>query len=128
MVATSSQTCKVVVESSSRSILNLLNFGANKGNVSDPSDYINNKVHKLTRIGEIPQETRPNKVSIREMMIRKRKRPHYLLWLMRSFVLSLVLSTKGSFNLYCVSRRRSVELSPNNHLNNLYYTSPLREV
>jgi hypothetical protein len=34
IVATSSQTCKVVVESSSRSILNLLNFGANKGNGS----------------------------------------------------------------------------------------------
>ena len=47
VVATSSQTCKVVVESSSRSILNILNFGANKGNVSDLSDYINNEVYKL---------------------------------------------------------------------------------
>ena len=54
VVATSSQTCKVVVESSSRSILNLLNFGANKGNVSDLSDYINNEVYKLTQPGEIP--------------------------------------------------------------------------
>lgn len=47
VVATSSDTCKVVIESSSRSILNLLNFGANKGNVSDLSDYINNEVYKL---------------------------------------------------------------------------------
>ena len=47
VVATSSETCKVVIESSSRSILNLLNFGANKGNVSDLSDYINNEVYKL---------------------------------------------------------------------------------
>lgn len=47
VVATSSNTCKVVVESSSRSILNLLNFGANKGNISDLSDYINNEVYKL---------------------------------------------------------------------------------
>lgn len=54
VVATSSQTCKVVIESSSRSILNLLNFGANKGNVSDLSDYINNEVYKLCQPGEIP--------------------------------------------------------------------------
>lgn len=54
VVATSSQTCKVVIESSSRSILNLLNFGANKGNISDLSDYINNEVYKLCQPGEIP--------------------------------------------------------------------------
>ncbi len=47
VAATSSQTCKVVVESSSRTILNLLNFGANKGNISNLSDYINNEVFKL---------------------------------------------------------------------------------
>ena len=47
-------SCKVVIESSSRSILNLLNFGANKGNVSDLSDYINNEVYKLTQPVEIP--------------------------------------------------------------------------
>ena len=52
--ATSSQTCKVVIEVSSRSILNLLNFGANKGNISDLSDYINNEVYKLCQSGEIP--------------------------------------------------------------------------
>ncbi len=61
VVATSSQTCKVVVESSSRSILNLLNFGANKGNVSDLSDYINNEVYKLTQPGEIPMRQDPIK-------------------------------------------------------------------
>lgn len=54
VVATSSQTCKVVVESSSRSVLNLLNFCANSGNVSDLSDYINNEVYKLCQPGEIP--------------------------------------------------------------------------
>ena len=54
VVATSSQTCNVVGESSTRSILNLLNFGANKGNVSTLSDYINNEVYKLTQPGEIP--------------------------------------------------------------------------
>ena len=53
VISTSSQTCKVVVESSSRSVLNLLNFGANKANISDLSDYINNEVYKLTQPGEI---------------------------------------------------------------------------
>ena len=61
VVATSSQSCKVVVESSSRSILNLLNFGANKGNISDLSDYINNEVFKLTQPGEIPMRQDPIK-------------------------------------------------------------------
>ena len=54
VVATSSRTCKVVVESSSRSVLNLLNFGANKDNISALSDYINNEVYKLVQPGEIP--------------------------------------------------------------------------
>ncbi len=54
VVAMSSQESKVVVESSSSSILNLLNFGANKGNVSNLSDYINNEVYKLCQPGEIP--------------------------------------------------------------------------
>lgn len=50
VVATSGSTCKVVVESSSRSVLNLLNLGANKGNVADLSDYISNEVYKLQDI------------------------------------------------------------------------------
>lgn len=54
VVATSTQSCKVVVESSSRTILNLLHFGANKGNVTTLSDYINNEVYKLMLPGEIP--------------------------------------------------------------------------
>ena len=53
VVATSSTSCKVVVESSSRSILNLLNFGANKGNLSDLSDYISNAVFRLCSDEEI---------------------------------------------------------------------------
>ena len=50
VVATGSDTAKVVIESSSRSVLNLLNLGANKGNVSDMSDYINNEVRRLQRV------------------------------------------------------------------------------
>ena len=53
VVATSNTSCKVVVESSSRSILNLLNFGANKENLSNLSNYINNEVNKLCSDEEI---------------------------------------------------------------------------
>jgi len=60
VVATGSQACKVFVESSSRSILNLLNIGANKGNVSDLSDYINNEVYKLCQPGETPMVNQNN--------------------------------------------------------------------
>lgn len=65
VVATSSQTCKVVVESSSRSVLNLLNFGANKGNISDLSDYINNEVYKLCQPDEIRMTEQGNHSTIR---------------------------------------------------------------
>ena len=64
VVATSSTSCKVVVESSSRSILNLLNFGANKGNLNELSDYINNEVNKLCSDEEI---------KLRQAEIRMRK-------------------------------------------------------
>lgn len=50
VVATGPESCQVKIESSSRSWLNILNFGANKGNVSDLSDYINNEVYKLHRV------------------------------------------------------------------------------
>ena len=65
VVATSSQTCKVVIESSSRSFLNLLNFGANKGNVSDLSDYINNEVYKFCQPEEIPMVNQYDHSTIR---------------------------------------------------------------
>lgn len=50
VAATGNQSCRVVIESSSRSVLNLLNWGANKGNVSDLSDYISNEVYKLQHV------------------------------------------------------------------------------
>lgn len=50
VAATGSQSCRVAIESSSRFVLNLLNWGANKGNVSDLSDYINNEVYKLQQV------------------------------------------------------------------------------
>lgn len=50
VTATSPDSCRVVVESSSRSMLNILNLGANNTNVSDLSDCINNVVHYRVRI------------------------------------------------------------------------------
>lgn len=68
VVATSTQTSNVVIESSSRSILNLLNFEANKGNVSDLRDYINNEVYKLCSQEEIPIVNKDNHSTIRIVM------------------------------------------------------------
>ena len=53
VVATGSNSCKVVVESSSRSILNLFNLGANKKNVQSLEDYIRNEVYRLCNDEEI---------------------------------------------------------------------------
>ena len=50
VVASGNETTRVIIESSSRSVLNLLNLGANKGNVEDLSGYINNEVHRLQRV------------------------------------------------------------------------------
>ncbi len=47
VVATGFKTSRVTIESTSRSILNILNLGANKGNVSDLADYICNQVYRL---------------------------------------------------------------------------------
>lgn len=65
VIATSSQTCKVVIESSSRSILNLLNLGANKENILNLSDYINNEIYKLTQPGEIPMQQQEKHSAVR---------------------------------------------------------------
>ena len=53
VVATDSNSCKVVVGSSSRSILNLLNLGANKKNVQSLENFICNEVYKLCSDEEI---------------------------------------------------------------------------
>ncbi|MCQ2233735.1 MAG: hypothetical protein MJZ24_03215 [Paludibacteraceae bacterium] len=52
VVATGCDACKVVV-SSSRSVLNLLNFGANSENVSDLGDYISNEVYRLRNVDDL---------------------------------------------------------------------------
>ena len=47
VVATGSDRCRVTIESSSRSILNVLNFGANKKNITNLSDFIQNEVWRV---------------------------------------------------------------------------------
>lgn len=47
VVALAADASHVTIKSSSRSVLNLLNRGANKRNVIDLSDFIRNEVYKL---------------------------------------------------------------------------------
>lgn len=53
VVATGTEQSQVTIESSSRSVLNLLNLGANKKNVTNLSDFIQNEVWKLVSDAEI---------------------------------------------------------------------------
>ena len=57
IVATGTEACQVEIESSSRSFLNLIfGFGANKENVRNLADAIQNQVYKLMTNGEIRLE------------------------------------------------------------------------
>ena len=56
-MATGTEACQVEIESSSRSFLNLIfGFGANKENVRNLADAIQNQVYKLMTNGEIRME------------------------------------------------------------------------
>lgn len=57
VVAIGTEASKVTIESSSRSVLNLINFGANKKNVQKLSDFIQNEVWKLVGDAEIKLRT-----------------------------------------------------------------------
>ena len=47
VVASGSEQSRVTIESSSRSVLNLLNFGANKKNITNLADFIQNEVWRV---------------------------------------------------------------------------------
>ena len=53
VVAKGTEQSQVTIESSSRSVFNLLNLGANKKNISNLSDFIQNEVWKLVSDAEI---------------------------------------------------------------------------
>lgn len=74
VVATGTEACKVEIESSSRSFLNFIfGFGANKENVRNLADAIQNQVYKLMTNGEIRMEE--GKVRLKAPEIRM-KNPH----------------------------------------------------
>lgn len=74
VMATGTEACKVEIESSSRSFLNFIfGFGANKENVRNLADAIQNQVYKLMTNGEIRMEE--GKVRLKAPEIRM-KNPH----------------------------------------------------
>ena len=71
VVATSTQSSKVVVESGNQIPINLLNIGSNKRNVSNLSDWISNQVYRLCsdeerHIKPAEIKLRPNDIRLRE--------------------------------------------------------------
>ena len=63
VTATSSSTCMVKIKSSSRSVLNLLNFNANKDNIEVLKQYISNEVYKLMQPDEIKMKQQMDNTS-----------------------------------------------------------------
>ena len=53
VVATGTQSSKVVIESANQIFINILNLGANKKNVQSLEDYISNAVFRLCSDEEI---------------------------------------------------------------------------
>ena len=68
VVATGTQSSKVVIESANQIFINILNLGANKKNVQSLEDYISNEVYRLCSDEEI---------KLRQPEIRMRKRGAY---------------------------------------------------
>ena len=52
VVATGSYSCQVIIESSSRSPLNLFNLGANSRNVAHLGEFIRNEVYRVSNTDE----------------------------------------------------------------------------
>jgi len=52
VVATSTNSCQVIIESSSRSPLNLFNLGANSRNVAQLGEFIRNEVYRVSNTDE----------------------------------------------------------------------------
>ncbi|MCR4812801.1 MAG: hypothetical protein K5867_09460 [Bacteroidales bacterium] len=70
VVATSTQSSKVVVESGNQIPINLLNIGSNKRNVSNLSDWIANQVYRLCSNEEL--HIKPPEIKLRQNDIRLR--------------------------------------------------------
>jgi hypothetical protein len=71
VVATGTQSCQVIIDSSSRSPLNLFNLGANSRNVTQLGEYMRNEVYRICSDEEIrlnPAEIKlkPNEIKLKE--------------------------------------------------------------
>lgn len=69
VVATGTNSCQVIIESSSRSPLNLFNLGANSRNVTQLSDFIRNEVYRVCNTDE-DILLRPNEIRLRDNNIK----------------------------------------------------------
>lgn len=69
VVATGTDSCQVIIESSSRSALNLFNLGANSRNVTQLGEFIRNEVYRVSNTDENIR-LKPSEILIRENNIR----------------------------------------------------------
>ena len=65
VVATGTNSCQVIIESSSRSPLNLFNFGANSRNVTQLGEFIRNEVYRVSNSDE-DIHLNPNNILLRD--------------------------------------------------------------
>ena len=71
VVAICTNACQVIIESSSRSPLNLFNIGANSRNVTQLSDFIRNEVYRISNTDE-DIHLKPNDIRLRNNDIKFR--------------------------------------------------------
>lgn len=69
VVATGTQSCQVIIESSSRSPLNLFNLRANFRNVTQLGEYIRNEVYRVSNTDE-DIHFKPNEIRLRDNNIK----------------------------------------------------------
>jgi len=72
VVATGSNSCQVIIESSSRSLLNLFNLGANSRNVTQLGEFICNEVYRISNSNE-DIHLKPNEIRLRDNNIKFKK-------------------------------------------------------
>ena len=65
VVATGTNSCHVIIESSSRSPLNLFNIGANSRNVTQLGEFIRNEVYRVSNTDE-DIHLKPNEIRLRD--------------------------------------------------------------
>ena len=73
VMATGTRSCQVIIESSSRSVLNLFNLGANSRNVTQLGEFIRNEVYRQCSDKEIRLEPTYIKLKPNEIKFKKDK-------------------------------------------------------